>query len=152
MDNAIERKILQVIGKRVSFKYPGKEPHRNGILRDRVVDRANPGARGVPYWSVVDFIEFPEKQREWIRFGYYRKPNERLNWASQTTSTFPIKTWKRLFVKAAKEKPWFRRLLNEVMNELREDGDSIQDLRNPRGVKHTTPPTPRTRQIVERSI
>jgi hypothetical protein len=70
---------------------------------------------------------FPEEQREWIRFGYYRRPNERLNWASQTTSTFPIKTWKGLFVKAAKQKPWFRKLLDEVLNELREDSASIHD-------------------------
>ena len=127
MDNVIERKILQVIGKGVSFKYPGNEGNRNGILKDRVVDRANPDTPGVPYWSVVDLIEFPEEQREWIRFGYYRKPNEHLNWARQTTSTFPFKTWKRLFVKAAREKPRFRKLLDDVMNELREDSDSVQD-------------------------
>ena len=124
-DDQIVTKILQQIGKSVNFKYPAGEPKRSGVLKDRFVDRANPGTEGVPYWSVVDFIEFPEEQRKWIRFGYYRKPGDRINWASQTTSTFPIETWKRLFVGAAREKPWFRELLDDVMNALRADSESL---------------------------
>ena len=117
--------MLQRIGKSVDFTYPAGEAKRSGVLKDRFVERANPGAIGVPYCGVVDFIEFPEEQREWIRFGYYRKPGDHLIWASQTTSTFPIETWKRLFVKAAREKPWFRKLLDDVMNALGADSESL---------------------------
>ena len=128
IDDEIVRKILRAIDKPVSYKYPGNEGYRNGVLRDRVVDRANPGASGVPYWYVIDLIEFPEEdEQEWIRFGYYRKPSENLVWGSQTTNTGPVRTWKRLLVKAAKEKPWFKKLLDEVMNELRGDSESAQD-------------------------
>jgi len=120
IDDEIVRKILRAIGKQVSYKYPGNEGQRNGVLRDRVVDRANPGEPGVPYWYVIDLIEFPEEgEQEWIRISYYRKPSENLVYGGQTATTGPVKTWKRLLVKAAKEKPWFRKLLDEVMNELR---------------------------------
>ena len=62
----------------------------------------------MPYGDVVDLIEFPdEPQPEWIRIGYYRKPKDRLVWASQTTITEPVETWKELLVHAAKEKMWF---------------------------------------------
>jgi hypothetical protein len=120
----IAKKILARINQKVHFTYPAGEEKRSGLLKDRCVERANPRAKGVPYWSVVDLIGFGEKQQESIRFGYYRKPGDRLNWASQTTATFPIETWKRLFVKAAREKPWFRKLLEEVMNQLHADSDS----------------------------
>lgn len=34
---------------------------------------------GVPYWDVVDLIEFPaEPEPLWIRIGYYRKPKDHL--------------------------------------------------------------------------
>jgi hypothetical protein len=127
IDDQIERKILQARGKPVSFKYPGNEGERNGILEDRIVVRKNPGAPGVPYWRVVDLIEFHQDQQRWIRFGYFRKPKERLNWASQTTATFSIEEWRGLFVKAAREKAWFRNLLNDVMGELSEDTNSVRE-------------------------
>jgi hypothetical protein len=74
---------------------------------------------GVPYWDVVDLIEFPgEKEPEWIRIGYYRKPKDRLVWGSQTTITEPISVWKRLLVEAAKEKKWFRDMLEDVFRQL----------------------------------
>jgi hypothetical protein len=92
-DAEIIGKILGRIGTRVSFQYQGNEGHKNGFLRDRVVARSNPGTSGVPYWNVVDLIEFPEENEQgWLRIGYDRKPRERLVWGSQTTITEPIET------------------------------------------------------------
>ncbi len=114
-------KILSCVGKKVSFKYPGSEGVKHGILRDRsVVESANPPGK-VPYWDVVDLIEFEkEKESKWLRIGYYRMPGEKLNWGSQTTITEPISIWKRLLVKAAREKSWFRDLLEDVMREMKD--------------------------------
>ena len=117
--NAIIQKILAKKGKKVTFKYPGNEGHKTGVLKDRTVMLSDPASTGVPYWDVVDLIEFPgEPEPEWIRIGYYRKPGDRLVWGSQTTITEPISIWKRLLVKAAYEKPWFKKLLDDVMEEL----------------------------------
>ena len=112
-------KILSCIGRKVSFKYPGNEGDKHGVLKDRAVIESMNDIGAVPYWDVVDLIEFKgEKEPEWIRIGYYRKPKQSLNWGSQTTTTEPVLIWKRIFVKAAQEKKWFRDLLKEVMNEL----------------------------------
>jgi hypothetical protein len=32
-------------------------------LKDRVIIQSIPGAQGIPYWDVVDLIEFPEGRR-----------------------------------------------------------------------------------------
>ena len=112
-------KILSRIGTKVAFRYPGKEGDKQGILKDRaVIDSTNaPGS--VPYWDVVDLIEFKdEEEPEWIRIGYYRKPRERLNWGSQTTITEPVSIWKKMLISAGRDKRWFRDLLKDVMNEL----------------------------------
>ena len=120
-ENEVIQKILSRIGKRVSFQYPENEGQKNGRLKDRVVMVSSPGAEGVPYWDVIDLIEFPnEDEPLWIRVGYYRKPKDHLVWGSQTTITEPIAIWKDLFVKAAREKPWFRKFLDDVMKEVRE--------------------------------
>jgi len=50
------------------------------------------------------------KKFEAIRFGYYRLKNGKLKWASQITLTEPIEVYKKLFVKAAKEKEWFKKI------------------------------------------
>ena len=116
----IIEKISKPIGRRVSFKYPAGEKPRRGILKDRAILRSNAGYPSeVPYWDVVDLIQFEGEKKPWLRFGYYRMPKDRLNWASQTTLCDRSKTWKRLLVKAAREKQWFRNLLKEVMRELR---------------------------------
>ena len=116
----IIRRILGRIGKRVNFKFPANEKSRSGKLVDRAVVRSIPGTRGVQYWDVVDLITFQNKTNpEWIRIGYYRAHNGRLQWGSQTTITEPIMTWKRVLIKAAKQKPWFRDLLISVVAELR---------------------------------
>lgn len=113
-------KILSCIGKRVSFKYPGNEGDKHGILKDRAVIESINEPGSVPYWDVVDLIEFnSEQEREWIRIGYYRKPKHTLNWGSQTTITEPISIWKRILVNAAREKKWFRDLLEDALNELK---------------------------------
>jgi hypothetical protein len=112
-------KIKSCIGKKVSFKYPGNEGDKYGILKERVVIESTNEVGTVPYWDVVDLIEFKEeKEPKWMRIGYYRKPQNKLNWGSQTTITEPISVWKRILVNTAKEKKWFRDLLNEVINEI----------------------------------
>jgi hypothetical protein len=81
-------------------------------LKDRYVLPAQGARSGVPYWDVVDLIEFPrEAEPVWIRIGYYRMPKDRLVWGSQTTITEPIAVWRSLLTNAAKGKPWFRKLL-----------------------------------------
>ena len=98
-------RILSCIGKRVSFKYPGNEGDKHGILKDRAVVESTNALGAVPYWDVVDLIEFEdEEEPEWIRIGYYRKPKHKLNWGSQTTITEPVSIWKRILVSAAREK------------------------------------------------
>src|ERR1039458_10445570 len=90
----VRERILSRIGTEVTFKYPGTEGDKKGILKDRAVVNSNNEVGRVPYWDVVDLIEFKEdKERECIRIGYYRKPKERLIWGSQTTITEPIKVW-----------------------------------------------------------
>ena len=107
----IERRILSRVGMPVHFKYPGDEGSRSGVLKDRVVIRSNPGALGVPYWDVVDLIEFPDASEPlWMRVGYYRFAYGRLVWGSQTTLTDPLSAWQRLVV-AAKARSWFAPLL-----------------------------------------
>jgi hypothetical protein len=120
------QKILSRIGESVSFKYPGNEGNKHGILKDRAVVESANEIGSVPYWDVVDLIEFKdEKEPEWIRIGYYRKPKDKLNWGSQTTITEPVSIWKKILVKAA-EKKWFRDLLEDVMNECnRREGNRI---------------------------
>lgn len=116
------KKILKPIGKPVSFKYPGKEEEKKGVLKDRVVMKSNPDPMGVQYWDVVDLIEFSDEvETEWIRFGYYRQKGDSIGWASQTTITEPIDIWKELLVKAASEKTWFKELLKNVIAELEEN-------------------------------
>jgi len=112
-------KLLKPVGKKVSFQYPGNEGHKHGVLKDRVIIPSNPGTTGVPYWDVVDLISFPDDpEPNWIRIGYYRKPKDRLVWGSQTTITEPITVWKRILLQAARQKTWFRKLLEEVVQEL----------------------------------
>jgi len=113
-------KILSRIGKAVSFKYPGSEGDKHGILKDRVVVESTNDTRAVPYWDVVNLIVFKgKKEPEWIRIGYSRKSKARLNWGSQTTIRESVSIWKRILVNAAREKKWFRDLLEDVMNELK---------------------------------
>jgi hypothetical protein len=115
------KKIMNAVGKPVKFQYPGVEGHKKGRLKDRAIVPSNPGSTGVPYWDVVDLIEFPEEaEPEWIRIGYYRKPKDRLVWGSQTTITEPVEVWKRVLIEAAKQKAWLRKLLKEVAGELKE--------------------------------
>lgn len=113
-------KLMRPVGKKVSFQYPADEGHKHGTLQDRAIIASNPGATGVPYWDVVDLISFPdEPEPDWIRIGYYRLPKDRLVWGSQTTITEPVGVWKRILVGAARQKAWFRALLEEVVDELR---------------------------------
>jgi hypothetical protein len=113
--------ILSRVGHETTFKYPGDEGNKCGILKERsVVDSVNvPGT--VPYWDVVDLIAFPEEaERNWLRIGYYRAPNERLNWGSQTTITEPISVWKRILANAAKNAQWFRKILLDAIKDSEE--------------------------------
>jgi hypothetical protein len=75
-------KILSCIGKKVHYKYRGAERSQHGILKDRAVVKSQYGGP-VPYWDVVDLIEFEgEEEPECIRIGYYRKPGQNLNWGA----------------------------------------------------------------------
>jgi len=113
-------RILSCIGRKVSFRYPGNEGDKHGILKDRAVVESTNELGAVPYWDVVDLIEFKgEQEPEWIRIGYYRKPKHTLNWGSQTTITEPVSIWKKILVSAAREKKWFRELLEEALNEVK---------------------------------
>lgn len=110
-DAEIERKIIAKIGQPVRFRYPGTEGSRNGILKDRVVIQSTLGFQGIPYWDVVDLIEFPQEPEPlWLRVGYYRYANGKLVWGSQTTLTDPLSVWHRLFAEA-KRRPWFMALV-----------------------------------------
>jgi len=114
------RKILDKINKPVHFQYPLDEGHKQGFLKDRAVISSQ-GSKDVPYWDVVDLIEFAGESEPWMRIGYYRKPNSgHLTWGSQTTITEPLTVWKKLLVQTAREKPWFMSLLNDVMKELQQ--------------------------------
>ena len=115
----VEKKILSRIGKPVSFKYPGDEGERRGVLNDRAVVSAGLNPTGVHYWHIVDLIEFSGHRERWIRIGYYRRAKGRLIFAGQTTSTHRVSQWRPLLVKAAKEKKWFRKLLEDVAEELK---------------------------------
>jgi len=112
-------KILSKIGKKVNFTYPGDEGKKQGILIDRAVFESNYVGE-VPYWDVVDLIEFKgEPELEFIRITYYRKkPGKYLNFSGQRSITEPISVWRKMLVSAAREKKWFRALLQDVMSNL----------------------------------
>ena len=111
-DAEIERRILSKIGMPVHFKYPGTEGSLRGVLKDRVLIKSSSNIAGVPYWDVVDLIEFARSPEPlWLRVGYYRYAG-RLIWGSQTTLTSYLSDWRRLFV-AARKRPWFSALLQE---------------------------------------
>ena len=114
-------KILGCIGRQVVFKYPETPEPRRGQLTDRAVFEAPCEANCVPYWDVVDLIMFNGEQEQCMRIGYYRKPGQKLVWGGQTTITEPVSVWKKMLVKVASEKPWFRELLEDVMKELEND-------------------------------
>ena len=111
-------KILSCIGRTVTFKYPGDEGTRHGTLKDRAVFESHFAPGEVPYWDVVDLIAFKGEPEECMRIGYYRKPGQHLIWGSQTTITEPVSLWKEMLIKVAREKIWFRKLLEDVMSEL----------------------------------
>jgi hypothetical protein len=47
-DDSIAAKLLSPIGRKVKFTYPGDEPSKTGLLKDRAFI-PSPGATGVPY-------------------------------------------------------------------------------------------------------
>ena len=117
--NADEEKILSRIGEPVVYNYPGDEGQRRGVLADRYVISTSRNPTRVRYWHIVDLIKFSGYREPWIRIGYYRKTKDRLVFAGQTTSTYRVSEWRRLLAHAAQEKKWFRRLLNDVTNDLK---------------------------------
>ncbi|HXL79838.1 MAG TPA: hypothetical protein VN951_03095 [Pyrinomonadaceae bacterium] len=113
----VER-MLRPLNQPVSFTYPGTDGPLRGILKDRAVIRGGDAA-GAKYWDVVDLIEFGRKRSDrCMRISYYRQVGDRLGWAGQTSITEPLYVWKRMFVQAALEKPWFRELLLSTANEI----------------------------------
>jgi hypothetical protein len=112
------QKILKAVGQKVKFHYTEKSD-KLGILKDRVIIPSELNPNGVSYWDVVDLIEFPgEAEPEWIRIGYYQELGGRLLWASRATITEPIEIWKKILVTTAREKPWFKKLLDDVHKEI----------------------------------
>jgi hypothetical protein len=109
--------MLSRVGEPVTYHYP--EGDRHGVLEDRFVLSVGRNPAGVSYWLIVDKIKFLAFPKHWIRIGYYRQSKDRLVFAGQTTSTFRVSEWKRLFVRAAKEKKWFRELIQDVVDELK---------------------------------
>jgi hypothetical protein len=106
-------KIERRIGQSVSF--PKKQGDKDGFLKDRVVvpSWVETDAR---YFSVVDLIQWQDEREDALRFGYYEF-DDQLHWVNRPL-TDAVSRWKKFLVKAAKEKPWFRNLLQEVMAEL----------------------------------
>ena len=107
--------IISKIGKPSNFTYPGDEASRKGRLKDRSGLRAPKEEGRATYWPTVDLIEYQEEP-DLMRFGYYRGSSSQ--WGAQATLAARLPVWKKLFVKAAREKPWFRKLLEDVMREL----------------------------------
>ena len=74
----------------------------------------------MPYWDVVDLIEFEGEKELMIRITYYRKkPGQSLNFGGQTSITESISVWRKMLVSVAREKKWFRELLDDVTDELK---------------------------------
>lgn len=110
-------KILSKIDQSVTFTYPEPGVEKHGILKDRnVIEGGYVGS--VFYWDIVDLIDFEGEDELMIRIGYYRKKQDRLVFAGQTTITEPLSTWKRILLETAQKKPWFRTLLEDVVAEL----------------------------------
>ncbi|MFA5414012.1 MAG: hypothetical protein WC295_00850 [Methanoregula sp.] len=118
--SVIEQKVLEKIGNPVNFDYPDK-PQFNGHIKDRCVMLAS-SWQGGKSADVVDLIEFTEPENfTAIRFGYYniRGDNEdKLQWASVGALTEKVDDMKELFVKTAREKEWFRCLLEDVVKQV----------------------------------
>jgi len=115
---SIADKIRSRIGAPVTFKYPGNEGTVKGVLKERALIESKSSTSGIPYWDVVDLIEFPDHPESlWMRIGYYRMPKNRLVWGGQTTITEPLTVWKRLLVAATLQMPWFHALLRDVLEE-----------------------------------
>jgi len=47
-----EAKIMRAVGRRLKFKYPGREGVRRGTLRYREIARSAEGRTGAWYWTV----------------------------------------------------------------------------------------------------
>lgn len=111
----IKAKILNKIGDNVNFIYPIGEGKKQGILKDRFVQEPELSEKGIPYFNVIDLIEFQNvKEKTWIRIGYYRWKYNRLIWGSQTTITETPETLIKLFNQASKEKKWFKKITDNV--------------------------------------
>ncbi len=110
-DDDILKRLMAKVGSRVSFKYPGGEGEKRGILKDRVAVKSNEGARrGVRFWNVIDLLEFPDATQPWIRFGYYRQDGSRLVWARSSLADGEEDV-RRLFVAGIQQAEWFRQLV-----------------------------------------
>jgi len=121
--SSAEKKVLDKIGNKVNFDYPNK-PQFSGRLKDRCVILAS-SWQGGKTADVVDLIEFTEPEHfDAIRFGYYNIKDEnegKLQWASVGALTEKKDDMKELFVKAAREKEWFRALLEDVLIQVQKN-------------------------------
>ncbi len=106
-----QARLMKKVGQRVSFKYPGAEGEKRGVLKDRVVVKSTEATHsGARFWNVIDLLDFSDATDPWIRFGYYRESGEHLIWARSSLADGQ-EDLRRLFVAAAKKAPWFRELV-----------------------------------------
>lgn len=117
-EQRIEEKIMQAVGKRVKYAYPGGAI-RSGVLQDRVITH-EPNSN---YWNVIDLIHFHGEGDLAVRFGSYRQSKTGLSWCKGSTFTRSMEGWKRQFV-AASEKSWFKNMLLDAVDKLKEGRDA----------------------------
>jgi len=71
--------------------------------------------RGVPYYNVIDLIEFADEPEPWVRSTYYRHlRNGRINFAWQYSICEPVSSWERLMAVGCAT-PWFRPLIARAL-------------------------------------
>ncbi len=95
----IATRLRRPVGRPVSFKYPGDEGAREGILKDRLIlpggfGPAKAGRPGVPYYHVLDLIRFDGEPEDFLRLSYYRHlPDGRLIFGGQFAACSPLSQW-----------------------------------------------------------
>jgi hypothetical protein len=88
-------RIKKKVGKRATFRHPGSEGTRRGILKDRKIAWRGKNPTGADYCDVVDIIKFDGQKEPWLRIGYYRQAvGGPIRWAGQTTICEPLSRWR----------------------------------------------------------
>ena len=113
-DPAVTAKLMTAVGRPVKFTYPAAEGTRQGTLKDRAV-AVGSNTRGVPYYNVIDLIEFADEPEPWVRITYYRHLRSgKLSFAGQYSICEPVSSWERLMAVGGAT-PWFRPLIARAL-------------------------------------